>query len=329
MKTRISAIACICIMAIIALAATASALPITLEQVKLDGVTLSPDQTTRLNIEKNQKYPVEILIEAHEDIKNMELKIVVTGFEYSLIERAEANIGPVNLKANEARKFKTDIMLSDNFETDNYLLRIFAMDRDNTETAGRYAIAIDSPKNSLKIKDVIFSPETKVSGKESLLTTVRIENNGDKDQKDVKVRIYIPDFDLAATAYIEEIEANKQQETKEMYIRMPKCGENGIHAVEITVEYGKGHYKTTGKTYINFEQDSSCVAPQQEIVELIISDNTQTPDNTAPAQEVKKDSTSQIRKALEILLLVLVVLLVIVGLVIGFTRLGKNKEEEY
>ncbi len=330
MKTRISAILCFCLIAILALAATASALPITLNEVELDDVELRQDQVTRLDVEKNNKYDVDVLIEAQEDIEDMEIKVFVSGFEYSLTDRAEDHKGPFSMEAGEVRKFSFDIKFSDEFDTDKYLLRVLAMDRNDVETIGRYPITLDVPRHSLKIEDVIFYPETKIGAREALMTSVRLENNGEKTQDDIKVRMYIPDFDLAATTYINEIEAFDEKETEEMYLRMPKCGADGLHPVEITVEYGEGHYITEERVYVNFEQDASCVEPETEIVELIIAENGPTTEGgETQAQEVQTNNTAKIRKALEILLLVLVVLLVIIGLVIGFTRLGRNNQEEY
>ena len=331
MKTKISAILCLCLIAIIAFAATASALPITLNEVELDDVELREDQVTRLDVEKNQKYDIDVLIEAQDDVDDMEIKVFVSGFEYSLTDRAEDHKGPLNMDAGEVRKFTFEIEFSDEFDTDKYMLRVLAMDRNDIETVGRYPITLDVPRHSLKIEDVIFYPETKINAREALMTSVRVENNGEKTQEDVKVRMYIPDFDLAATTYINEIEAFDEKETEEMYLRMPKCGADGLHPVEITVTYGEGHYSVTDKAYVNFEQDPSCVAPEKGTVELIITETGTEPttEGEAPATEVKTANTAKIRKALEILLLVLVVLLVIIGLVIGFTRLGRKQEEEY
>lgn len=329
MKTKISAILCFCLIAVLALAATASAMPITLNEVQLDEVQLRQDQVTRLDVEKNRKYDVDVLIEAEEDVDDMEIKVFVSGFEYSLTDRAEDHKGPFDMEAGEVRKFEFEIEFSDEFDTDKYLLRVFAMDRNDEETIGRYPITLDAPRNSLKVEDVIFYPETKVKGSQALMTSVRIENNGEKTQEDIKVRLTIPDFELAATTYINEIEAFDEKETEEIYLKMPKCGTDGLHPVEITAEYGEGHYKTTERVYVNFEQDASCIVPEEATVELIIAEDGPTTEGETQAQEVQTSSnTAKIRKALEILLLVLVVLLVIIGLVIGFTRLGKSKEEE-
>ena len=332
MKARISAILCLCLLTILAMAATASALPITIEQVKIDGVTLRQGQVTRLDIEKNQNYDVDVLIEAHQDIDDMELKVFVSGFEYSLTDRAEDHQGPYNMDADEVRKFTFTVDFSDEFDQDDYLLRVMAFDKNDEESVGRYPIKLDVPRHSLKIEDILFYPETRVESKEALMASVRIENNGEKIQEDIKVRITIPDLDLAASTYINEIEAGDEKETEEIYLRMPECGTEGLHEVEITVTYGEGHYQISDRSYINFLPDASCNAVEEGegTVELIIAETQENTEAAVPVEETeeKTNSAAKIRKALEVLLLVLVVLLVIIGLVIGFSRLGRNKEEE-
>ena len=330
MKTKTIGMLCLFLITLLAMTAAVSAVPVTIQEVELDDVLLRQDQVTRLDIEKNQEYEVDVLLEADEDVDDMEIKVFVSGFEYSLTERAEDHKGPVSMEAGEVRQFTFDIDFSDEFDQDDYLLRVMLIDRNDEETIGRYPIKLDVPRHSLKIEDVIFYPETQINANEALMTSVRIENNGEKTQEDVKVRLYIPDFELAATTYINEIEDGDEQETEEMYLRMPKCGADGLHAVEITVEYGEGHYKTTGRTYINFKQDESCIIPEEGTVELIVTEDQETEGEAVPVEEAeeKVQDTAKIRKALEILLLVLVVLLVIIGLVIGFTRLGRNKTED-
>jgi hypothetical protein len=314
------------------MAATASALPITFEQVKIDGVELRQDQVTRLDIEKNQNYDVDVLIEAHQDIDDVEIKVFVSGFEYSLTERAEDHKGPFSLEADEVRKFTFTVDFSDEFDQDDYLLRVMAFDRNDEESVGRYPIKLDVPRHSLKIEDVIFYPETRVESNDALMTSVRVENNGEKTQEDIKVRITIPDLELAASTYINEIEAGDEKETEEIYMRMPKCGTEGLHEVEIKVTYGEGHYQVSDRSYINFLPDASCnvVEEGEGTVELVIAETQETTEAAIPVGEVEENtnSTAKIRKALEVLLLVLVVLLVIIGLVIGFSRLGRNKEED-
>ncbi|MEM4263590.1 MAG: hypothetical protein QW666_01690 [Candidatus Woesearchaeota archaeon] len=312
----------LCLLMILALAASAYALPVNIEQVKLDGNTLTEGATNRLDIEKNQEYDVTVKLAALENIKNADLQVFVSGFEYSKTDRAQDFEGPFHLDANSSRNFKLKIKFSDEFEKDDYLLRVMVTDRNTKEVEmASYKIKLDVPRNSLKIEDVVFYPENNVKDGEALLASVRVENNGDRNQEDVKVTITVPELNLAATSYINEIESNDEEETEEIYMVIPKCAEPGLHEVNIKVEYGEGHYSTTETRYINVAENKDCIkaaaAPTAEPAQ---------PTGTEAQTPVKTSSTA--RKVLEVILVVLVVLLVIIGLIIGFSKLG-NKEEEY
>ena len=308
----------LCLFMILALAASAYALPVNIEQVKLDGNTLTEGATNRLDIEKNQDYDVQVKLTALENIKNAELKVFVSGFEYSATDAAQDQYGPFNLDANSSRNFKLNIKFSDEFEEDNYLLRVLVVDRNNDAEIASYKIKIDVPRNSLKIADVVFYPENMVNDGEALLASVRVKNNGDRDQADVRVSITVPELNLAATSYINDIEATDEEETEEMYMVIPECAEPGLHEAVIKVEYADGHESTSETRYINVAENKACTKAAAAEPAKPTGTEAQTP--------VKTSSTA--RKVLEVALVVLVVLLVIIGMIIGFSKLGK-KEEEY
>ncbi len=310
----------LCLVMILALATGAYALPVNIEQVKLDDNTLTEGATNRLDIEKNQEYDVSVKLTALENIKNAELKVFVSGFEYSSTDAAQDNYGPFSLDANSSRNFKLKIKFSDEFEEDNYLLRVLVVDRNNDAEIASYKIKVDVPRNSLSIEDVVFYPENNLKDGEAILVSVRVENNGDRDQEDVKVSVTIPELGLTARSYINEIEANDEEETEEMYMVIPECAQPGLHEALIKVEYGEGHHTESTVRYIKIAENNDCVkAPAAaEPAKPAAGEEAQVP--------VKKSSTA--RKVLEVVLLVLVVLLIIIGLIIGFSKLGK-KEEEY
>jgi len=84
-----------------------------------------------------------------------------------------------------------------------------------------------------------------------LLTTVRIQNIGDKDQESVRVRVSIPELGLSASEYVNEIEGKDKDESvtsEELYIRIPECIEPKKYTVEVSLEYDEG-YETTTEEY--------------------------------------------------------------------------------
>ena len=62
-----------------------------------------------------------------------------------------------------------------------------------------YKLYVESPSHSVKIADVSFSPGLTVKAGKSLLSTVLVENVGEKDEEDVKVTVAVPELGISAS----------------------------------------------------------------------------------------------------------------------------------
>jgi len=159
----------------------------------------------------------------------------------------------------------------------------------------------------------------------ALLASVRVENKGEKDEDDVRVKVSIPSLGVSATEYIEQIDGEDEEETEEMYLRLPKCAKPGVYDVEVDVEYNEGRDSVHGKQQINVYEDPACNKVEKETATVVVAPPVQPTENTAVAQP--EDKTSKVRSALEITLVVLVAVLVVIGLIMGLSRLGRDEEE--
>ena len=111
-----------------------------------------------------------------------------------------------------------------------------------------YNFDVESVRHSLTIKDVVFSPETRVKAGRALLSTVRIKNTGDKDEDSIKITVAIPELDLSASDYIEELDEGKSTTSEELYMRVPNCAEAGDYEAVVTV-------KGSASTFVKFILD--------------------------------------------------------------------------
>ena len=64
-------------------------------------------------------------------------------------------------------------------------------------------LAVEPVRHGVDIADVDFSPGLTVKAGRSLLTTVLLENFGDKVEKDVKVTVEIPELGVSAVEYVD------------------------------------------------------------------------------------------------------------------------------
>ncbi|MBW2973129.1 hypothetical protein KY346_01920 [Candidatus Woesearchaeota archaeon] len=239
----------------------AASLPVAIDEIEVDDVSLAPDRVTRLDIERGQTIDVEVLVTAEEDIDDVEAEVFLSGFEYNKWERASDIVGPKNLQANTQYKLEFSIPISDEFEKDDYKLRVLLTNRDHEELIQSYNLKIDVPRHSLRIDDVVFYPESSVKAGSALLASVRIENKGEMQEDDVKVKITIPNLGVSATEYINEIEEDDdEEETEEIFLRIPQCAEPGLYDVEVMVYFSEKHYSEKITKTIQVTENPLCTA---------------------------------------------------------------------
>lgn len=248
---------------------SAVALPITLDEVEIDDTILIEDAVNRLSLERGEEYEVRVRFTPKENLENVEVEVSITGYEYSDIEDIDDHTPVFDADAGVTYVKKLSIVIPDDADEDDYKLRVYITDRFNEARVATYNLKIDVPRNALKIEDVIFNPSNAVRAGSALLTTVRVENKGEKEQDDVKVTVSIPGLGITGTEYIEELDnGDEEEETEEIFLRVPKCAKAGNYEVMVDVEYSQSHRKTSGKYTITVLEDDTCNennAPQSTI----------------------------------------------------------------
>ncbi len=246
-----------------------AALPIVLEEVEIDDTVLEENAVNRLSLERGTDYEVRVKFTPTQDIEDAEVRIFVSGYEYSDIDDIEDKTAVFDADANVTYVKKLNINIPDDVDEDDYKLRVIISDRFSDERVAVYNLKLDVPRNALSVEDVIFSPSNAVRAGSALLTTVRIENKGEKTQDDVRVTVSIPGLGVSATEYIDEIEdGDEEEETEEIFLRVPKCAKAGNYDVIVEVDFSQKHRKISEKRTIAVLEDDTCNendAPQTTI----------------------------------------------------------------
>tara|TARA_Y100000310_G_scaffold146303_2_gene145622 strand:- start:9011 stop:10294 length:1284 start_codon:yes stop_codon:yes gene_type:complete len=251
-----------CMVAVLAFSASA-ALPVTLDEVKVDGTELTTGSNNRLDIERDQSVPVRVELTSTADLDDVEVSVFISGFEHNDRQRISDYTPVFDMDANTTYVKRFDISLSDLVDEDNYKLRVLVTDRDGDELISNFNLKLDIPRHSVVIEDVLFSPEGYVRAGRALLATVRVANRGEKEEEGVRVQVRIPDLGVSASDFIEELEeegsGNDDEITsEELYIRIPQCARPGSYDVEVEVRYNDGFDVTTQKTVIEVLEDDAC-----------------------------------------------------------------------
>ncbi len=304
------------LLTLVLVSSVASALPVTIDKFELDGVELTPDSTTRLNLERDMEYPVKIMFTPTEDLVNVEFTLFISGYEYSrLADSTRTN----DYRANVTYTKRMTLELPSDIEEDDYRLRLLTTDRNSNESVFDYYIKVDTVKHKLDITDVVLSPAGQVESGQALYANVRVENNGRMGEKDVKVTFSIPELGVKTSAYIEEVEAGEEEELEDgVTLLLPDCAGEKEYAVQVSALYDSKHKEVVAEDRIWVVPGSKCKAAEPTLPVVVAPVNE--------AVEPVAANTGKLRSALEVALLVLVGLLVVIGLIIGFSKLGSKDE---
>ena len=327
------------LLSVVSFSAHAANLPINVDRFRMDDIDLTENAVNRLDVQRNNEYVVEITFTPTQDIKNLQLKIFASGFEYSDISPIESNSRVFDADSNVTyvRRFK--LKLTDQVEEDDYKIRIIFSDRSNNELVKNYNVKFDVPRHSIKVEDAVFYPAGGVQAGQSLLATVRLENQGEKVENDIRVDVAIAGLGISGTDYISEIKngGNREKGTEEIFMRIPECAKPGTYDVQIKATYNQLHDVVMSKSKVDVLENPACSAPKKSSVpDTVIIVKQSAPPAQPPASEAvstageeqKSSSTlSKVRTVLESLLILLIALLVIVAIIIAFRGLGAQDSD--
>src|SRR3989338_2926295 len=175
-------------------------------RVNGDYITLDPatgNATETLAVEEGQTLEIRLGLQSTTGTTDVEVDAKISGFEYSdevslsdstpLFDVAMGTTKYVNLQVEVPREL----------DADNYWLRLRVLDQNSAAVMWNIPLQIESARNGLDIADVSFSPSTTVKAGRSLLATVLLQNNGERNQNDVKVTVAIPELGVSAVEYVD------------------------------------------------------------------------------------------------------------------------------
>ena len=240
-----------------------------IKSVYLDGIEVSSGDISQ--VELGNSVEVKVYIEGTGDTTtcpdgdvddcevDVKVKVWIGGYEYDDVEAvsSEFSIEPgVTYRKNLELEIPDDLDVEDN----DYTLYVEVYDSDDYERES-YEIYTEKQRNSLEIMDVIY--DSTVNAGEELQIEIRVENNGDKKQEDIKVEVSLEDLD-SASGYIDELaseeEDNADEESSEsidFVLEIPEDTESGNYELAVTVTYNNGH-ESIDKTFtVNVDGEES------------------------------------------------------------------------
>ena len=401
--------ALVLLLGIFSLAAHAASVPVVIEQVWIDD-DLVEGTEVRADLQRGESFEVKVKVRALEDADNVRLEAQMTGDErHDIDARSEA----FSIEAGKVYFPEVTLSLPSNLDLDpesNYVVEVELTGRGKSGVEREFTLDITTARHAIEIEDVLFSPGLTVEAGRSLLAEVRVANNGEKDEEDVKVALELEGIGLDAD-YLDELDNDEEKSTRQLYVRVPVCTQPGTYTATVTADYDEdtrsaskdyavtvlgselcaataaGDQRTVitvgpesqnvvaggseavypialtnagreSRTYTvqvttgdwaNTRLSSSVLtvgagetkvayanvaakadaSAGEKLLSIVVKSGDETLKEVAlKANVVKAAGTTNLRQALQIGLVVLVVLLVIIGLIVGFSRLKSDEDKE-
>ncbi len=248
---------------------------ITIQEVELDDDTLSASSTNTVRaLDRGDEVPIKVKLTSNVDADNVQVEISIRGYDHN--DMIDDITNTFNMKKNVTYVKKLSLPIRDRMDQDKYKLRVRVEDRDSNTVQETYELEIEAARHSLSIRDIVLNPENEVKAGRALLASVRVLNTGQKNQKDVKVQVSIPELGVSATSYLDEIEKEDSNDdaktSEEMFLRIPADANSGVYTLRAEVTYDEGDEKAVKEMKVRVLAEGSEVMKEDKTIITLVTD---------------------------------------------------------
>lgn len=221
--------------------------------VKVDGDSLTANQTVKTEFERDSELEVKVQLQTDgtTTVNDVEVSAFITGNKDSVSETTK----PFDVAPNTIYTKSLTLTLPERILDREYQLRVVVTSPNSDTIDYVYPLNIAAVENSIAIKEVTFSPNNQVVAGRALTAVARLKNYGKVDEDDVKVVVSIPELGVQETDYINEIEKDDTVSSEEVLLRIPANAKTGDYDVEVTVYYDDYDEKTKSVSTIHVVGD--------------------------------------------------------------------------
>ncbi len=235
--------------------------PVVVDAVEVDNFQLSASDTNVRDLERGGEFALKVKLTATGSAKDVEIRAFITGFEFSRSEDISDSTSPFDVEKGVSYVKSLKLKLPERVEEDTYRIRVIVGGRDTDEITQNFRIKVTPTAHEVVVRDLSISPEDTVQAGRAILATVRVKNLGDKTEKDVKVRVSIPDLGVTATPdFIDELESDESATSEEFFLRVDQCARPGTYDVKAEVTFEQGDSTATAKKQVTVTK-GLCEAP--------------------------------------------------------------------
>ncbi|MDD4877903.1 MAG: hypothetical protein PHO02_02610 [Candidatus Nanoarchaeia archaeon] len=240
------------------LSIAAFAAPFGIAKVTINGMESNSE---RIALELGANVQVGVTLNTAYDAKDVRVKAWIGGYEYddvlAVSDVFDMKTG-VTYRKELTLELPRDLSV---IEDHDYTLHVEVRGRDNS-VESTSVVYLEPPRHSVVVQDVIIRPSTMVDAGKTLAVQVRLENFGEKTEKDIKVEAYLPQFGVSGIEYVDVLDPFEGEDSTEstsfIMLTVPSDMITGDYQLKIKASYARGHEETEATRMIYVKgKDSS------------------------------------------------------------------------
>ncbi len=229
-------------------------------------------------VERGQTVDVDVWFTGYDNsglgsIDSTRVRAWIGGYEYDEVE-AISNVFEVSPGVSYKKTLQLKIP-SDLDGSKDYTLHVEVYD-DQSNVEEVHSLRVEEKRHSLTIEDTIFSPDLTLEAGKNLFANVRIKNDGDKKEEDIKVKLSIPKLGISTRAYLDELAAHEIANTDEedsgsinsLYLKIPENTKEGNYDVVVEAEYNNGHDVVSETYTLSVKNDEAKVVASNSMINV-------------------------------------------------------------
>ncbi len=204
-----------------------------------------------LAVEEGQTLDIRVGLVADNGARDVEVDAKISGYEGNDREGLYDSVDLIDVQAGNTKYVNMQVALPARLEKAEYALRLRMLDQNGAAEEKNIVLSVEPKRHSVEVQDVTLSPGNSIKAGRSILVSVLLANWGDKDEKDVKVTVSVPQLGISATEFVDLVATDdnnvEYEDVPEMFLPIPATAAAGEYQVKVTVDYD-GFDQTVIKT---------------------------------------------------------------------------------
>jgi hypothetical protein len=215
--------------------------------------TIKATEDNKIQVELDTTLQVQVEIQGTGATQDARIRAWIGGYEYGTLE---TTTDVIKVEDGVTSKHTMYIEIPEDLDVQDhdYTLHVNLFDSQSQERED-YDLYFENERNRVIIEDILLSTDTVAPG-EYIGVKVRLENQGDRTEENLKVTVSMEDFGISQRMYLDQLEMNKQDETSTVFLTIPAETLDGTYVVSVNVEYNNGFSETQDFELLRVDGDA-------------------------------------------------------------------------